>query len=190
MTRSEAIDQMKAIWLTLNADLDAALAYGRQGDTPYAERALVRAHFALVEGLSYQLRQVTIASLEMTTLLSAAELTLLKEQRHSVDDKGRPKTSEQYLSFPQSLLFSIHCYVKNHGATFQANTADGGWAAMQDATKIRNRVTHPKSAHALVLSEDDRRLFIQAAAWWKRTMLSMFIACEEADAFWRNELAR
>lgn len=188
MTRAEAVAQLKAVWAILNADLEAALAYGRQADTPYAERALVRAHFALVEGLSYQLRQVTIASLEGTALLTPSELTLLREERHVVDDKGHPKTSEQYLPFPQSLLFSIRCYVKNHGADFQAKTTDGGWAAMRKATAIRNRVTHPKSAQSLVLSDDDRNVFIDASAWWKLTMLNMFVACDEADGFWRTEL--
>lgn len=190
MTRAEAVAQLKDVWKTLNADLDAALAYGRQADTAYAARALVRAHFALVEGLSYQLRQVTIATLEGTALLTPTELTLLREERHVVDDSGHPKTSEQFLPFPQSLLFSIRCYAKNHGADFQADTKGGGWAAMRKATAIRNRVTHPKSAESLVLSDDDRKVFVDAAAWWKLSMVKMFEACNEADGFWSTQLRR
>lgn len=188
MKRAEAVVQLKAVWAILNSDLDAALAHGRQANTSYAQRALVRAHFALVEALSYQLRQISIASLEGTNFLTSVELALLKEERYSVDEKGRPKTTEQYLTFPQSLLFSIRCYVKNHGAEFQPDLSGSGWNAMRKATEIRNRVTHPKSAESLELSDDDLRNFVAAAAWWKATMLAMFAACEEAGDFWRKQL--
>ena len=189
MNRPEAVAQLKAVWSVLSADVDAALAYGRQADTPYAQRALVRAHFALVEGLAYQLRQVTLASLQGTGRLSSAELALLNEQRYSVDEKGHHKTSEQFLRFPQSLLFSIRSYVKNHGADYEPDTRDPGWAAMRSANEIRNRVTHPKSAETLRLSEADLKQFVDAAAWWRRTMFCMFAACEEADEYWRGQLS-
>jgi hypothetical protein len=188
MTRAEAVAQLKAIWAILNADLDAALAYGRQVNTAYAQRALVRAHFALVEGLSYQLRQISIASLQGTDLLTPVELALLKEERFSIDEEGRPRATEQYLPFPQSLLFSIRCYVKNHGADFQPDLGGSGWSAMRKATEIRNKVTHPKSSESLELSDDDLRAFVDAATWWKATMLAMFEACEESDEFWRKQL--
>jgi hypothetical protein len=188
MTRAEAVAQLKAVWAILNSDLDAALDYGRQANAPYAQRALVRAHFALVEGLSFQLRQISIASLEGTNFLTPVELVLLKEERHSVDEKGRPKTTEQYLPFPQSLLFAIRCYVQIHGADFQPDLGGSGWSAMRKATEIRNKVTHPKSAESLELSDDDLHTFVDAAAWWKSTMLAMFVACEEADDFWRKQL--
>ncbi|HXG29588.1 MAG TPA: hypothetical protein VNJ47_12160 [Nevskiales bacterium] len=188
MNRAEAVAQLQAVWGVLNADLECALAYGRQNNTAYAQRALVRAWFALVEGLSYQLRQVTLATLHDTNILSASEIALLSEERYFVDDKGRPKTSEQFLPFPQSLLFSIRAYAKNHGAQFEADTAQPGWSAMRRAVEVRNRVTHPKAAKSLSLSEEDLQSFSEAAAWWKATMLSMFAACNEADEYWRREL--
>jgi hypothetical protein len=183
LTRAEAVAELKAIWTTLNADLDAALAFGRQNDTPYARRALVRAHFALVEGLSFSLRQVTVATLQDTPFLSPAELILLKEEGLTIDNKGQAQTiAERFLPFPNSLLFSIHCYVKNHGAKFTVDTNDPGWEAMRKAVKVRNKVTHPKSAAALELSPEDLTEFINAAEWWRQTMQGMFDACSEADA--------
>ena len=188
MDRADAVAQLKSVWSVLNADLDAALAYGRQDNTPYAQRALVRAYFALVEGLSYQLRQVTLASLKGTDLLSAPEIALLREERCSLDNNGRHKVSEHFLPFPQSLLFSIRSYVKNHGAEFEPDTKLPGWSAMRRAIAIRNSVTHPKSDNALSLTDQDLQAFVDAAAWWKATMLGMFAACHEADDYWRHQL--
>lgn len=190
MTRSEAVDELKALWQMLDADLTEAVAYGQSNNTPYAQRALVRAHFALIEGLSFALRQVTLASLGGTEHLSEEEVILLREQRPSIDEQGRPKATQQYLKFPDSLLFSIRCYVKNHGATYEPDRTKPGWQAMRNAVKARDRVTHPKSAASLALSDADLRTFVEAAAWWKKTMLEMFAACNEADAYWKSTLAQ
>lgn len=188
MNRRAAVAQLQTVWSILSCDVDAATAYGLIENTPYAQRALVRAQFALVEGLSYSLRQVTLSSLQGTELLTEAETALLREERHSINEKGRPKTTQQFLKFPDSLLFSIHCYLKNHGATFDPDTQHLGWAAMRRAIKVRDRVTHPKTAESLDLSDEDLRSFVDATAWWKMTMLAMFAACQEADTYWRKQL--
>ncbi|MDP1862350.1 MAG: hypothetical protein Q8K52_00410 [Thiobacillus sp.] len=188
MNRRTAVAQLQAVWDILNRDVDAATSYGQFEKTPYAQRALVRAHFALIEGLSYSLRQVTLASLHGTEFLTEAEVALLREERYSIDEKGHPKAIQQFLKFPDSLLFSIRCYIKNHVATFDPDTQHPGWSAMRRAVKVRDRVTHPKTAESLDLSNEDLQSFADAAAWWKMTMLAMFAACQEADAYWRKQL--
>lgn len=50
MNRAEAVAELKTLWAALSADQDAAVAYGKQNNTPYAQRALIRANFALMEG--------------------------------------------------------------------------------------------------------------------------------------------
>jgi hypothetical protein len=188
MNRRAAVSQLQAVWSILNRDVDAATAYGQLEKTPYAQRALIRAHFALIEGLSYSLRQVTLASLQGTEFLTEAEVALLREERYSIDEKGHPKIAQQFLKFPDSLLFSIRCYIKNHGVTFDPNTTHPGWSAMRRAVKLRDRVTHPKTAESLDLSNEDLQSFVDAAAWWKTTMLAMFAACKEADTYWQKQL--
>lgn len=188
MDRSAAVAQLQAVWSILNRDVEAATAYGQFENTKYAQRALVRAHFALIEGLSYALRQVTLASLHGTEFITEAETALLREERYSIDEKGHPKSAQQFLKFPESLLFSIRCYIKNHGATFDPDIQHPGWSAMRRAVKVRDRVTHPKSAESLNLSDEDLQSFVDAAAWWKMTMLAMFEACQEADAYWQKQL--
>ena len=189
MNRASAVAELKSTFAVLNADLEAAVAYGRLDNTPYAQRALVRAFFALVEGLCFQLRQVTLASLEDSESLSPAEITLLREERHAIDDRGKVKSNEAFLPFPQSLLFSLHIYCKNHGADFKVDTSGAGWQALRTATNARNRVTHPKSAGSLALTDPDLQALMDASRWWQATLLSMFEACEEADAYWQRQLS-
>ena len=102
MKRADAVGQLKQTWAILNADLDSAVEYGRIDNTPYAQRALARAFFAVVEGLSYQMRQVTLASLVGTEFITEQEVQLLREVRHSLDEKGNPKETPVFLLFPES----------------------------------------------------------------------------------------
>ena len=187
MNRADEVDRLKDIFRILNGDVDEAMAYGRSNPSEFAHRSLVRAHFALIEGLSFQLRQVTLASLIDTDFLTSAEIALLREERYSIDSSGNPKTQEVFNSFLPSLLFSIRCYLKNHGASYQVNTTCDGWLSMQKAVKIRNRVTHPKNVESLELSDQDLKNFRDAAIWWKNTMLEMFSVCSDADEYWRSK---
>jgi hypothetical protein len=188
MHRNEAVDQLKSVWTVLSADLDCAVAYGQEDNSPYAQRALVRTFFAAVEGLSFQLRQVTIASLEGTDFLSTAELTLLREERFTLDRKGRPKISTAYLPFPESLLFSLSTYAKIHGASFEVDRVDSGWQAFLVAAELRDRVTHPKDASSLTPSNAQLQALMDASRWWQATLLSLFRVCGEADAYWFKKL--
>jgi hypothetical protein len=188
LSRVEAVAELQAVWRVLSSDLDAALAYGRGNNSPYAQRALIRGHFALMEGLSYAMRQVTLASLQGSGVLSESEIVLLREERLTIDEQGRPRSNAQYLKFPESLLFSIGCYAKNHGATFVPDKSGPGWQALRNTVKVRDRITHPKSAASLDVLEGELTSFVEAASWWKKTMLDMFAACAEADAYWRKAL--
>lgn len=188
--RAKAVEQLKATWAILDADMTAALNYGRAGNTPYAQRAMVRAFFAAVEGLSFQMRQVTLASLAGTNLLSDQETQLLREVRHSIDDKGRPREVANFLQFPASLLFSLTTYAKNHGASFEVDCSDAGWQALRHAVQVRNNVTHPKTPEALSPSDPDLQAVMDASRWWKATLLRLFKACDEADDYWREKLAQ
>ena len=188
MQRPEAVEQLKSVWAILSADLDCAVEYGRNNNTPYAQRALVRTFFAAVEGFSYQLRQVTIASLGDTDLLTRAELTLLREERFSIDAKGRPKESTAYLPFPESMLFSLSTYAKNHGAVFEVNRNEAGWQSFLMAADLRDAVTHPKTVKWLQPTDVQLQALMDASRWWQSTLMAMFRACGEADEEWLRKL--
>jgi len=187
MTRSEAVNELKRVFVVLQNDIQAALTLGRVDASQFAHRTLIRTHFAYVEGLAYQLRQVTLASLDGTDLLTPAEYALLREQRFQLDAKGLPEQKDNFQKVLPNLLFAIRCYVKNHGAQFEPDTRHHGWDAMRRALEIRDRLTHPKSAAGLEVSEEDAKHFLDAVEWWKMTLLQMFNACGEADEYFRAQ---
>lgn len=187
MDRAAAVDELKLVYSILGADLDNALELGRRDQSQFAHRTLYRTYFAFVEGLAFQFRNVTLASQD-TDRLTSGELALLREEKFHLDRKGVPEARENFQSFLPNLLFSIRCYAKNHGASYEPNTGDAGWEAMRKAVGIRDRLTHPKSAAGLEVAEIDAKQLVAAAAWWKRTLLEMFVACGEADEYYWKQL--
>ena len=188
MTRAESVNEMKRVFATLVDDLDCALQIGKTDPSQFAHRTLFRTYFAYVEGISFQLRQITLASLEGTELLTDSELAVLREERFQLNAKGIPEAKENHQQVLPNLLFSIRCYVKNHGAKYQPDTGHHGWESMGKAVAVRDRLTHPKSGSGLEVAEDDAQVLVEAAVWWRRTLLEMLAACGEADEFFRNQL--
>ena len=187
MNRTVAVNELKRVFVVLVNDLEESLVLGRKDPTQFAHRTLIRTYFAYVEGLAFQLRQVTLASLQETDLLSPGEIALLKEERFQLDDRGQPQAKENFQKVLPNLLFSIRCYVKNHGATYQPDISHHGWQCMKKAVEVRDRLTHPKSAEGLDITNADLHAFNEGAAWWKKTLLEMFAACGEADKFVRAQ---
>jgi hypothetical protein len=191
MQRADAVENLKDVYRILSADMESAIAYSAAHSTPFAHRTIVRTFFSLVEGLAFQLRQVTVASLEpYPDRLTTAELALLREERYFLNNKGEPEAGENFQRFLPNILFTLRCYGKNHGASFAPDTSNHGWQAMQHAVGVRNRITHPKSVADLTLTEHDQMRLIDASKWWKKTLFEMFDECDKADAQWTAKLAQ
>ena len=188
MNRADAVNELKRIFTVLANDLESALELGRADPSQFVHRTLFRTYFAYVEGVAFQLRQVTLASLQGTDLLTSAELALLREERFQLNSKGIPEAKENYQQVLPNLLFSLRCYVKNHGAAYLPDTGHHGWESMRKAVAVRDRLMHPRSTGGLEITEEDIQYFVAGAAWWKRTLLEMFAACGEADDFFRKQL--
>lgn len=185
--RAAAVAQLKDVYRILSDDMELAVAHNMAHPSPFSHRTVVSAFYSLVEGLAFQLRQVTVASLEPHPgHLTTAELVLLREERYSLNDKGETEVSDRSEPVPKKLLFTLKCYGKCHGTLFKPRTDQHGWNALKRAVRIRNRVTHPKSASDLTVGTEDQQILADAYLWWKETISDMFHACDKADAEWQG----
>ena len=183
MSRGEADDELKRTFSVLAEDIELARAYGKNNNSPYAQRTLLRTHFALIEGVSYLLRQIAIATAEV---FSPAELATLSEKTYTLDKQGNIQERDNYLKALPALLFTLRCYARVHGAIFQLETGSEGWRCMQAYVAIRNRLAHPKKAVDLQLSDAELQECLKAAEWFKTTFKKLLEACEAADNLCRS----
>ena len=182
--------ELKKVYSILAEDVEEARTYGQTNPSGFAHRSLFRATFALIEGLSFQFRSVSLAcAAAMPQLLTTAEVSLLKEEKYKLDNKGTPKASADFQKLLPNIFFSMRCYAKVHGATFEPDTKNHGYESMQKFVSIRNGLEHPKSASNLENSDEDLRHAMEAVMWWKNEVFRLLQACDEADEYRKGRLA-
>ena len=151
MHRPEAVAELKRIYAALKDDFNSAKSAVLLDASGFNKRNLVRTTLALIDGFAFQIRQVTLATLDSTELLTDGDRAILREERYQLSSKGQPEVRENYQKALPLILFFLRVYAKNHGAEFTPDTSVNGWNCLQQAVEIRDRVTHPKS-----LSDLDR----------------------------------
>jgi hypothetical protein len=182
MNREYAVNQLKAVFQSLSEDIEEARAYGREKPTNFAHRSLFRTHFAFIEGMAFQLRQVALFSVnEHPDFFAPGEMAILKEEKYFLSKKGEVDKQDNFQKLLPSILFSIRCYCRIHGAEFESNTGIQGWSSLQKYLDVRNQLMHPKSIADLEITEEKLKNCTEGAQWFKDTLLAMFDACNKAD---------
>ncbi len=180
LERQQAVDELKKTFKILAEDVEESRAYGEQNPTPFAHRTLLRTHFALIEGMTYRFRQVALAAAKYG-IFNPAEIALLREESYHLNDKSQVETRDNWLRLLPSIIFSMRYYARVHGAPFEPDTGDNGWASMRKYKKLRDRLTHPKSSADLELSGSELEIATKAATWFKATVQDLLKAYDKAD---------
>ncbi|MCP5420143.1 MAG: hypothetical protein H6969_06570 [Gammaproteobacteria bacterium] len=186
MDRVSAVEELKKSFAIMADDVELVRDMGKSANTPFAQRTLLRTHFAFIEGMSFLLRQVALANSEIFT---APELATLREESYALNKKGDIEAKPNFQKPLPLILFTFRSYARIHGAKFNPDTSVHGWECMAKYKAVRDRLTHPKSSDDLSLSDEELRYCMNAAEWFKKTMLDLFACCEEADDYYRKQAA-
>lgn len=180
-----ALLELRSVFNVLAADVEEALAYGRSTPTDFAKRSLFRTYFVQIEGFTTQFRRAAeaIAS-ERTTLLTAEDRVLLPDQKAYLNDRGVARKLESFQPTLPAILFSMRCFGKAHGLVFEPELGGVGYASFKKLVKLRNSLTHPKSASDLALSDEQAAFALEAATWWKKTVLDLMERCRVPQQEW------
>src|SRR5208337_258088 len=96
--------------------------------------------------------------------LSVAEMAALKEETYYVSGQGKVQTQEKHLTFEQSFRISVHYFFKDVDSV-RVDYGNGGWKALLEGLKIRNRITHPKQASELSITEEQLETVKTGKKW-------------------------
>jgi hypothetical protein len=78
----------------------------------------------------------------------------------------------------------MRCFGKAHGLVFEPELGGVGYASFKKFVKLRNSLTHPKSASDLALSDEQATFALEAATWWKQTVLDLMERCRVPQSEW------
>lgn len=168
--RGDSVIELKRVFTVLASDVGAAITLAEELDNRFSRRSLVPTLIAFIEGTTFQLASVCVASAPLEVrIFSADEFATLREEKgHHQCFKSRIKTA-------------LRCFAKIHDTTFEPQF-DDVWQALVNANNIRDRITHPKSMSALNVSDSNTRELAAASQWYQRTVEALQEACETADA--------
>ena len=168
----------RTMLLSLSDDVVKAsqIKVEKLGDA-YAERAFVRAVFAMIEGTVFQLKQVILQHTKINGItLTSGQISLLLEESYEIKTTGAINTRSKFLRLHDNLKFTLKLYSEVVDTNFKYDPKDEGWKTLKRAIEIRNRITHPKSITDLHISYDDSEIIDQCGQWFRRMTIDLFVA--------------
>ncbi len=167
-------DLMKPV-LALSDDVDRAEREVVANKDSYSRRNHIRALFAMIEGTIYILKQtVLIAASSGPGPLSTDELALLQERNFFLDEKGTPKSKNNFLRTAANLRFTRSCLKKAFGYSLDLSDTPDNWNEFEKAIGVRNRITHPKGLQDFDVSEEESELAARVAHWFDDFVIDWF----------------
>jgi hypothetical protein len=134
--------------------------------TEYHRRQYIRAVFAQLEGATFGLKQLAIPSKE--SLISSAELALLKGESYRLNDTGEAVVGNARLTLPSDMRFAFRMYAKSVGIAYDLPVNEPGWTALIRARKVRDRLMHPRSPNDLETTDEEIGDATDAAEWFQK----------------------
>lgn len=160
--------EIQEVYYALEGDLQTAAQAFRDNDCSYSRRVLVRNAAALVEGFVNQLASFTLEAIKdlPPRVFTPAEISILKEEGHRLDEKGEVKTTRNHQTLQSRLLYNTNCYLRLFGLTYKIDVGNNGWNSLKKLIKVRHRLMHPKSITDLEVSDVDVQDSSEALNWF------------------------
>jgi hypothetical protein len=138
--------------LSIGADVEIAQKALAGSDSQFARRTLVRTVFAAVEGICWEIKWFVYRQVE-GELLPYERVAVLGES-YAVFKSGKISKKSNYMPTITLIRLLINL-VKKFDQVYEADLGGEGWSGFQHAVEVRNRITHPKRAIDLDVSDED-----------------------------------
>ena len=167
-------DALPELFLSLANDVIIAERELDQAEPQFRRRSYVRAVFALVEGVTFVMKQFALSVHERGDItLPPAEVAPLREEQYDLD-KGTPRTKQKFLKVADNLRFAFKTFAQAFRSTYTLDTTVHQWQLFSEAIDLRNRITHPKAPDDLIISDDEMRKIQEVAAWYRKVTGDLF----------------
>lgn len=167
-------DPLPELFLCLANDVVIAERELDEAEPQSRRRSYVRAVFALVEGVTFVMKQFALSVHESGGItFPSAELALLREEQYDLD-KGTPRTQQKFLKVADNMRFAFKMFAEAFQSTYILDTSVHHWQRFLVAIDVRNRITHPKAPDDLIISDDEMRRIQEVAAWYRTVTGDLF----------------
>ena len=147
----------------------------------FIKRTYTRAFFAMVEGIIYQFKVVSLQANEHTKVFNQNEILTLKEQAVKLKNNGTAANTKAKLPLMPNIIFSINSLAKSLQITYSIDKDGQGYEAMQKAIKIRDKITHPKNKQSTIIDDTDMEILKNANIWFRDEVVKLFCLIYNSD---------
>ena len=166
-TLKTAYEQHAEVLAVFREDLDVYKEIAETDGRQFWKRTVVRFLFAGIEGLCYRNKQIALATAALKDIeLTSAEMAMLREEAYGLDDNGEAESKKSRLRTAPNLAFSLRMLARARGGSYEIDTNCTGWQAFKTSIRVRDRITHPKGASDLQVTEEEVASIIAAAGWF------------------------
>ena len=156
-----------ALTNVLDRDVVSARSVLLMGDSQFARRQLARVVVADIEATVGSMIQVAVRIHHPgTEPFTAAEYELLQERVAELRDENAPFQPTARLTTKANIRFAFSVFTRALNTDYSLPTDDAAWTSVMGAIAIRDRITLPKSAKELEISDDELRMLHEADVWF------------------------
>jgi hypothetical protein len=134
----------------------------QERDTPGHRRDLVRAAFAAIEGLHWQLKRDVLKN--ATEHISTHEHAAMIEESYTVDDAGNVNPIPRFLPLTAAIRLVVQI-VQRYRPTYKLDFGHVGWSNLKTTIKVRNRLVHPKTIEDLSVTDEEVSKTLSGFTW-------------------------
>lgn len=137
----------------------------------FTRRTAIRMIYSMIEAMSYLMKQIALSADDPPySLFSAPERAILAEETYELDPNGIASIKPARLSTLANVRFSFQVLSRVVSLPYTLDVSQHGWQQVREGIKIRDRLTHPKQASDLTVSEDEILLVVTAYKWFIQCM--------------------
>ena len=162
------LDEMLAVSGVLRQDIESLVAaYRHDWSSQPLRRMFVRAYWSMIEGEVFCTKQFTLRACELgDKSLSAKEHVFLSESRVIVDEEGAASLKHEHIAALPNLKRTLKVAASKFDLDWAPNFSTQGWEKLALSLELRHRITHPKTAVELVVTESELDIHKDAFAWF------------------------
>jgi len=147
-------------------------------------RGYIRAIFACVEAQTCCLKRRIVKELLAKSYkdrkFNLSKLALLCDDLPTVDQTGKIKSSGRYLPFKGNTAFTIRTLAEIRGCSDTDVFIDNGWNELLKASKVRDRIIHPKDENDIFITDDEVESTTKGFFWYMKTVCE-FLTVEVSE---------
>jgi hypothetical protein len=160
-----SLERMGEIMRVLHGDVQRAMELYTAERSPYARRTYIRTFFAMIDGLTFQLKQVALER-EREGFVS-----------FSPSERDQLLEDTKFVRAPDNIRLSLECLARAYGTHFRPAYGNHRWASLKRAIGIRHGVTHPKKLEDLDISDAELKILMEGGQRYRDNLSELFRQC-------------